>query len=103
MERAKLPVVFYSFYHIAKEERLSCPKGRAIYAVNRHMNGWPTIHGLEKMDDLELLRRTKLETAKKWLKHWENGGSLKSSRSVSAEKLDRYIRSKRLRDARKSQ
>lgn len=83
MTNRKRPFYCDVLYKLAKKKRLSCPLGRALYGCNRRQNGWPRDHEniLSMMDDLDFLRTVCHETAVKWLKHWNSGGSIKSLRS----------------------
>lgn len=76
------------FYHIARRAGLSCPLGRALYAANRVLNGdWSGCSGALRGEGDDQFRRTmslrnmrtiKESTAKRWLAHYQAGGSLKA-------------------------
>lgn len=74
-----LPYGCDAFFQIAARLGLSCPMGRALYAVNRKVNGWR--HGVTAE---HLLRNTRQETAERWLQHWRDGGSIRALNSRRA-------------------
>ena len=99
MKQQKLHRRFGEFYEAAKAAHLSCPKGRAIYLCNRLLNGgWPMFNDWKKFEVLAVLRSIRHETAEKWLKHWENGGSLKALRSREAQARVRKAWAENTRD-----
>lgn len=86
------------FFNIASKNEMNNPEGRAIYACNRVANGawWrpPFIHEPEAKSKLE---KTKDSTAKRWLEHWENGGSLRALSRYHEEEKVRQKESMRMR------
>jgi hypothetical protein len=87
------PKHFDFFLKLAKKMKLSEPEGRALYMVNRSRNGDCTnpyfylhhsshnMRHISKADFLsewkDRLRSIREDTAKRWLKHWHSGGSLR--------------------------
>ena len=67
-----------TYYDIALDAKLPNPLGRAIYAWNQHINGrdWNRTE-FTILEPIDHMRRARPETAKRWLKHWREGGSLK--------------------------
>lgn len=87
------PNRYQEFFDIAKANHLSYPKGRALYACNRLQNGWPrTKDGMSQEDPLNVLAKTKESTAKRWIKHWNNGGSIKILSYPTAEAYNKERR-----------
>lgn len=71
------PASFDRYYRIAVKAGLPSPIGRALYACNRHQNGWP-FDGFARIEPDYLMRRAKAQTADRWYDHWMAGGSIKS-------------------------
>jgi len=66
-------------YSLALGNHLSCPLGRAVATTNRHYND-------SVPDDLEYMKKMKITIAKRWLSHWNAGGSLKKLGFSSEER-----------------
>jgi hypothetical protein len=78
------PIHFAEYYAVAKELNLSCPKGHALYACNRDQMGWPMDY--EGRRPIEwVLSRCQHATAQRWLRHWNNGGHIRSLQHTVAE------------------
>lgn len=93
MTKRPFPKHYTFFLELAKSLKLRNPRGRALYMVNRVQNGdithpFYTIHYpyrgmghipksyfLERWE--EKLRSIRQDTADRWLKHWQNDGSIK--------------------------
>lgn len=82
----QMPPYFDEYLEVARELKLSCPIGRAIYACNRHQNegsfSSDPCYGKSLRD---FLPRIRLKTAKQWLQHWRNGGHIRSAKLTVAE------------------
>ena len=80
MSKRPYPQRYYQFLGIARALGLSCPSGRALYAINRLYNGWPRTEkfSIDRMDASAFLRRVRVKTARRWLTHWREGGKLQS-------------------------
>jgi len=93
-------------YTIARKLNLSYPLGRALYAVNRLYNGWPWVYPgpnfefrPHHLSPLDLMRRTRESTAKRWREHWARGGGLQTIGRTHAEQLEfRRMCDKKRRD-----
>lgn len=90
--KRRFPFYYKELFTIAQKDGLSCPEGRALYGCNRRQNGWPSIcnpyHNL--VSEIDFLRSVQHATAVRWLKHWNNGGSIKTLRSNEEQlKLNR--------------
>lgn len=71
-----------TFFDVCKRLGLSCPMGRALYATNRVYNGGihSPVHaegGFDSPGVEKFLRSIRYATARRWLHHWNTGGSLK--------------------------
>lgn len=88
--KLKMPKHFDLIYKVAKKYKLSYPKGRAIYTINRGQNaGWTNISLYEdryyennfkptSREILKFLKTIRESTAIRWFNHWNNGGSVRS-------------------------
>jgi hypothetical protein len=88
---------FYTYLTLALQENLSHPLGRAAYMVNRHYNGGIGRYFLSSLhyhqDETEVLmprriaalRTIKDDTAKRWERHFRNGGSFKAIKYTQAQ------------------
>jgi hypothetical protein len=74
------------YFNLAVSLGLDNPQGRAVYAANRAANG--SIRGGDMHVVQEIMRKAKLETAKKWEEHWNAGGGIKS---LSAKRSKDYV------------
>lgn len=100
--KRKLSKIGQRYYDLAKTLKLSCPLGRAVHCASRHMNdGWSIewYFSPERCKEVgqkngpaaarrtmeRRLRRIKLSTAKRWLAHWKNDGSVKALKYTRAE------------------
>lgn len=82
----KFPKHYERLVALAKEFNLTCPEGRAIHACSRIANaGWYP----DSPHEVDNLRSIRLETAEKWLIHWNNGGSIKAICRSHEEELQR--------------
>lgn len=71
------PKYFDVYYALARELKLSCPKGRALYACNRKAcGGMPYDYELGFNTLGLVMTCAKLSTAQRWLRHWQSGGSI---------------------------
>ena len=76
---------------IAVDMHLSCPLGRAIYAVSRMLNS------CHVMNSCDIMARANESTAHRWRKHVAMGGSLRSlKRSVEEQRVFAQARRDRL-------
>lgn len=104
--KRKLSKIGQRYYDLAKKLKLSCPLGRAVHCASRHMNdGWSIewYFSPERCKEVgqkngpaaarrtmeHRLRRIKLSTAKRWLAHWNNDGSVKALKYSRTEWNDR--------------
>ena len=83
MKVRRMPAHFYEYYGIAVKLRLRCPKGRALYAINRLQNeggGMLRSYGHTNRVDkaTHIMKRADTSTAKRWLDQWEMGGHIKA-------------------------
>lgn len=71
----------------ARRAGLPCPLGRAAYAVNRRYNGdrWAHDGRMRVRSDLEIMRKCRETTARRWADHYLAGGSLKALRYDAEE------------------
>lgn len=97
------PSHYEEYLTLALAERLSYPVGRALYACNRQQSGgmkhWDYHTGYSAA---ETMRRCKVSTAKRWIRHWGRGGSIRCislSQAQWNEKCRAYA--KRVRDRRR--
>lgn len=80
------PKNFDRFYTMARELKLSCPKGRALYACNRKACGgmpWNYEQGFQTHEFV--MTHAKLSTAQRWLQHWMAGGSIRCLKRTEEE------------------
>ncbi len=80
---AKMTPMLHRLHKLAKRHHLPNALGRAIYVLNRHYNAGPVGWGGDpgphrEADEIKFMRTIKPETAKRWLLHWSNDGSLKA-------------------------
>jgi len=76
------------YFGLAKTLGLSYPLGRAIQLVSRHWNDG--LYGMYSEDAAARMTQTKPSTAKRWLKHWIRGGSVRAlSANVADDLRDR--------------
>lgn len=93
----RLPRHCDMFLACARKARLSHVLGRALYACNGIQNGRfhfavlvPTCSRgtvSQREDVVAVLKTIRPSTAKRWLKHWKSGGSIKSLSHGSAGRI----------------
>ena len=81
----KMPAQYAEFLDIAIQEKLTCPEGRALYACNRVQNGGLCWTYETSYSPLSSMKHARESTAKRWLDHWNSGGSI---RSISLSQIE---------------
>jgi len=93
----RYPRHYNTYLLYARDHNMSCPEGRALVVCNRIQNGgwwyctddrggayrtsYAQGHTPTFQEMLAKMRSIRPATAKKWLKHWRNGGSIKTLRT----------------------
>jgi len=79
----KMTPLLRRLHKLAKKHHLPNAFGRAIVLANRHYNdGWAS-NGIafsfpgQHRNEVLFMRRVRPETARRWLLHWSQGGSIK--------------------------
>ena len=79
----KMTPLIRRLHSLAKKHHLPNALGRAIVLANRHYNdGWGytgvafSFPGKHR-DEVHFMRQVRPETARRWLLHWSQGGSIK--------------------------
>lgn len=81
----KMPAQYAEFLDIAIQEKLTCPEGRALYACNRVQNGGLRWIYETSYSPLSSMKHARESTAKRWLDHWNSGGSIRSLQHTQVE------------------